>query len=635
MKKNFQTYFYSVIGVIALLLIVIAFNVITATMKVRVDLTKEKAYTLSAGTRAILAKLDTPVTLRFYYSSSAELSQNTLFLKAYAQRVQDLLAEYKQAAKGKLIILNYNPKPESDAEDSAQLDGVEGQMLPSGEKFYLGISVSMLDAKQAIPFLMPNRERQLEYDISRAIAQVITPEKPVVGIMSPLPVMGSPNAALMMRMGQQAQEPWTIVEELKNDYTVKQVEMTADKIDDDIKVLVVIQPRGITDAAQYAIDQFIMRGGKLVAFLDGTSLVDKRNDNPMMAQMPGGGSSMDKLINAWGLHFDSTKVAADLNYEWKGRGQNGQPRQEPAVLVMTGDAINKDDVATSEIEDVLLPLCGVFTGTPVAGLKETVLLKTSKDSQLVEGMMAGLGGDNVLKDFKPSGTEYALAVRLAGKFKTAFPDGKPKEAKPDEKTPDKGAERPADSLKECKADNSVVLFGDADFIYDQFALEKQNVLGMALVRPVNGNLTLAQNVIEQMAGDSDLIGVRSRAVQSRPLTRIHEMEAKAEEASQNKIKEFEDRKRETQEKINELQRNKDQGQQRFILSPEQQAELEKLKKEAASVNAQLKQENKKLTRDKENLENWLKWSNILVMPGLVTISGIGLAIFKKKRTSAK
>src|ERR1700722_11643621 len=352
MKKNFQTYFYSVLGVIALLLIVIAFNFITATMKVRVDLTKEKAYTLSPGTRAILAKLDTPVTLRFYYSSTAELTQNTLFLKTYAQRVQDLLAEYKQAAKGKLIILNYNPKPESEAEDSAQLDGVEGQMLPSGEKFYMGISVNMLDAKETIPFLTPNREQMLEYDISRAISRVATPEKPVVGVMSPLPVFGTPNAAMMRQMGQQAQEPWTVIDELKGDFTVKPVEMTTDKIDDDIKVLVVIQPRGITDTAEYAIDQFIMRGGKLVAFLDGTSLVDKRNDNPMMSQMPGGGSSLDKLINAWGLHFDSSKVVADMNYKMKLMGRNGQPSEEPAFLAVTDSGINKDDIATSQIEDV-------------------------------------------------------------------------------------------------------------------------------------------------------------------------------------------------------------------------------------------------------------------------------------------
>ena len=378
MKKNFQTYFYSVAGVIALVLIVIAFNVVTSTMKVRVDLTKEKAYTLSAGTRSILHRLDTPVKIRFYYSSSAELTQDTLFLKTYAQRVQDLLAEYKQAAKGKLIIENYNPKPDSDAEDSARLDGVEGQMLPSGEKFYLGLAVSMLDTKEAIPFLVPNRERLLEYDISRAISRVMTTEKPVAGIMSPLPVMGTPNAEMMRQMGQQAQPAWTLVDELKGDFTVKPVEMTADKIDDDVKVLVVIHPKEITDTAQYAIDQFIMRGGKLVAFLDGTSIIDKRNDNPMMSQLPGGGSSLDKLLTAWGLHFDSTKVVADLNYKMRLMGRNGEPSDEPAFLAVTDEGINKDDIATSQIADVWLPLCGAFTGTPVAGLEGNCAVENAR-----------------------------------------------------------------------------------------------------------------------------------------------------------------------------------------------------------------------------------------------------------------
>jgi len=250
MKKNYQTYLYSVVGVIAVVLIVIAINFILAGMKIRVDLTKEKVYTLSPGTRAILKRLDTPVTLRFYYSSTAELTQDTLFLKTYAQRVQDLLAEYKQAARGKLKIENYNPKPDSDAEDSARLSGVEGQLLPSGEKFYLGLAVSVADEKESIPFLAPNREPELEYDITRAISRVMTTEKPVIGIMSPLPVMGSPNAAMMMQMGQQAQPAWTIVDELKGDFTVKPVEMTADKIEDDIKVLVVIDPKNITDTAQ-------------------------------------------------------------------------------------------------------------------------------------------------------------------------------------------------------------------------------------------------------------------------------------------------------------------------------------------------------------------------------------------------
>ncbi len=636
MKKNsYETFVYSVAGVAILVIILIAFNALTGTFKQRVDLTKEKAYTLSAGTRAILNKLDSKVKVRFYYSSSAEIPGEFIGLKTYAQHVKDLLDEYKQAAKGKIILEQYDPKPDSDAEDSARLDGVEGQMLPSGEKFYLGLSVSQLDSKEAIPFFAPDRERLLEYDLSRAIASVANPEKPVVGVMSPLPVFGSPMNPMMARMGQGGgQEPWSIIGELKQQYDVKQVEMTADKIDDAIKVLIVIHPKEITETAQYALDQFIMRGGKLIAFLDATSIVDSRNENPMMGQMPGAGSTLDKLLKAWGIQFENTKVAADLNYKMRLMGRNNQPTDAPAFLSISGDGINKDDIATSEIKDVWIPFGGVFTGTPVSGLKETVLLKTTKDSQLVDGMMASMGGESVMNDFKPSGTEYALAVRLTGKFKTAFPDGKPKDDKKDEKKP-ADDQKPGDSLKETKADNTVVLFGDADMLYDQFTIRKQNFLGMMMQEPMNGNLTLAQNLVEQLGGDSNLISVRSRATVSHPFTRIQKMEARADEAFQSKIKEFEESKRETQEKINELQRAKDPNQQRFVLSPDQQKELENLKKKAAETNMKLKEEKKNLAREKESLQNTLKWTNILGMPAVVAITGLCLAGFKRKRTSAK
>src|ERR1051326_1353263 len=201
-KKTIETILYSAGGMLAMAVILIAFNVIAGAFKDRVDLTKENAYTLSAGTRAILRKLDTPVKVRFY-CSQGETAPETVFLKGYAKRVEDLLAEYKQIAHGKLVIEKYDPQPDSDAEDSARLDGVEGQLLRNGEKFYLGLAISVLDEKQAIPFLDPNRERLLEYDLSRAISRVVTPEKPVVGIMSPLPVFGMPSNPMMMRMGQQ------------------------------------------------------------------------------------------------------------------------------------------------------------------------------------------------------------------------------------------------------------------------------------------------------------------------------------------------------------------------------------------------------------------------------------------------
>ena len=634
MKKNsFETILYSVIGVLALLLILVAANVISGVIKKRIDFTQDKAYTLSPGTRAILAKITKPVKIRFFYSSSAELPSGGLYLKTYAQRVQDMLAEYKQASGGKLIVQQFDPKPDSDAEDEAHKNGVDGQQLNDGSVFYLGASVSVLENSQTIPFFNPDDERLLEYKLSQAISRVITPEKPVIGIMSGLPIFGVESNPMMEQMGGPApQDPWAFVSALKEDFNVKQVDLTADKIDDDIKVLIVVHPKEISDKTQFAIDQFLMRGGRLVAFLDAISLLDKSSGGmPGGAQLPGAGTSLDKLLKAWGIQFDNSKVVADLTYENKKATLRTGPN--PGWIALSEDRLNKDDVVTSQLGEVWIPFGGVFTGTPTPGLKETVLLKTSKDSQLVEGMMAALSGDSITKDFKPSGTEYTMGLRLTGKFKTAFTNGAPVE-KPVDAAATNQPPKPADSLKESAMDTAVVLIADSDMFSDMFSVQKVQTPFGEIPRVMNGNLDLAQGLVENLAGDTDLIAIRSRATTSRPFTRIDKMEAKAEEAYQGKINEYEQSLQETRQRLAELQKTKDQNQQ-FVLSPEQQAEIEKLRKKEGQVNHDLKQERKELARDIDSTKNWIKWGNIIGMPLLVAISGICLAGIKRRRTSAK
>ncbi len=634
-KKQLETLLYSVVGVGAMFLIIVAVNLIAGAAKSRVDLTADRLYTLSDGTKAILKKLDGPVEIRFYCTQGEK--EMPLALKSYAQRVEDLLSEYRQNAKGNLEIKKLNPAPDSDAEDSAQLDGVEGQMLPNGEHLYLGLAISYGDAKVAIPFLSPEREKLLEYDISRAVTRVFSTDKPTVGVMTPLPMFGMPMNPMMMRMGQQGQEPWVVISELKRDFTVKEVPLDTDKIDDDIKVLIVAHPKDISDKAQYAIDQFVLRGGKLIAFCDGLSLSDTRGQqNPMMPNM-GGGSSLDKLLKAWGLQFDTTKVAADMKFVTR-IVRNNRQEAVPAVLSLTPEGINKDDVGTSQLDNLLLPFAGAFTGTPADGLKQTVLLKTTPDSQLVEGFMAQMAGEQISKDFKASGTSYALAVRLQGKFKTAFPDGKPKDKdadkKDDEKKDEKKDAKPEESLKESKSENAVVLFGDADLLSDHFSVQVQNFFGQKIVIPRNGNLAMVQNIVEQMAGDSNLIKVRSRASLNRPFTVVQEMQKKAEDNYRSKIKELETSLQETQQKLNELQSKKEKG-QRFILSPEQQAEVKKFKEKEAAAKRDLKEVRKDLRRDIDSLETRLKWTNIAGMPVVVTMFGLGLAMFKRQRAKAR
>src|SRR5437867_11702800 len=639
-KKQLETLLYSTVGVAAMFVLLSGFNVVSAAFKQRIDLTKEKAFTLSQGTKAILKKIDTPVKVRFYCSRVENATPETVFLRNYAQQVEDLVDEFKQYAGGKLSIQKFNPTPDSDAEDSAKLDGVQGQSLSvEGEPFYLGLAINMLDETVAIPFLSPAHEKMLEYDVIRAISQVITPQKPVVGVMSALPVFGEFNP-MMMRMGQRGQEPWIIINELKGDFTVKEVSLGVDKIDDEIKALVVIYPRDISDGAQYAIDQFILRGGKLVAFLDPLSIADNRNSNhsnPLQGSMASG-ATMDKLLKAWGIEFDVSKAVADMTFKTNIRGQDGRPQAAAAVLSLTKDAMNADDALTSQLDNLLLPYPGVFTGTPAAGLKETVLLKTTKNSQLIDKIMAQFGGGD--KDFKASDKEYALAIRLTGKFKTAFPDGKPGEKSAEkkdegEKKEDKKPEtKPDNSLKESTTDGVVILVGDSDMIFDPVCVQVQNIFGQKIVIPQNGNLNLAQSMVEQLAGDSNLIGVRSRATLNRPFTVVQKMEERAQESYRSKTKELEASPSETHQKLNELQRTKEKGQQRFILSPEQQ-QLARFRQKEAEAKKELKQVRKNLRRDVDSMEDRLKWVNILAMPFIVSLSGIGLAVYKRKRTAAK
>jgi len=624
-KKAFQTGLFSVIGIAAMLLILVAINFIAGRVKQRVDLTAEHAYTLSAGTKAILAKLDTPVQIRFYCSQNENAMP--VFLKTYAQRVDDLLNEYRQNSRGLIQIQKLDPEPDSDAEDSARLEGVEPQPLSNGERVYLGMSVSLLDQKEAIAFLTPERERLLEYDISRAIARVMTPEKPVIGVMSSLPIMGM---GAMMPMQEQGEPPWVLIAELKRDYNVKEVELTATSIPDDVKVLLVIHPKGITEATQYALDQFVLRGGKLIAFLDPMAVLDSESQSANQLGSPPSKSNLEKLLKAWGITFDSSQVLADLDFV----GRTAQGRA-PAVLALNEKAINKDDIATADSGSLFMAFSGVFKGTPAQGLKETVLLHSSKDSQLVDPMMARVGGEGIITSFKPSGTEYALAIRLSGKFKTAFPEGKPKslETKPNEKKEE--APPASASLKESKQDTAVVLVGDSDMIQDRVAVrELGNPLGQRMFMPANGNLAFAENVVDQLSGDSNLITVRSRASRDRPFTVVKKMQADAESSYRSKIKELEDNLAETQRKIGELKSSKQDG-QRFILSPEQQEELGNFRKKEAEAKTQLKEVRKKLRADIDSLENRIKWIDIAGMPALVALTGLAFAVIKRKRSAAR
>ena len=535
-------------------------------------------------------------------------------------------------AGGNLVIEKFNPKPDSDEEDAAQLDGVEPQTLNTGEQFYLGLSVSKLDRKQAIPALSAQRERLLEYDLIRAITRVAVVDKPILGVMSALPVMGAP----FNPMSRQPTEAWALASELKRDFDVKALGVDIESIDAAIKTILLIQPRDISERAEYALDQFVLRGGKLIAFVDPHMYFDQQ-PNPMMPMASGqaGQSSLPRLFKAWGINMEAGKVLADINYA-SGSGQ----RTTPTVLTLNRRAFNRDDVSLGQIDTLLLAFSGVFEIKPAAGLTVNELIRSSTNTMMIDGIVASLSGDTAMKGFVPLNKSLPLAVRLSGKFKTAFPEGAPEDPrgkpapKPDAKGDGKPEAKPAAAapLKESAGDNSVVLVADADMLADGAAVEVQNIFGQRIVTPSNGNLAFAQGLVEQAAAGDDLSSLRTRQSIFRPLTVVREMEASAQKQYFSKIKSLEDDLMQTTEKMQGLQKQSGGQKSAQILTPAQQAEVERFKKRTLDTRRELKDLRKNLRQDAEALQFWTKVANIAIVPLLVALFGIGVAVLRGRRT---
>ncbi|MBI2296420.1 MAG: Gldg family protein, partial [Betaproteobacteria bacterium] len=443
-----------------------------------------------------------------------------------------------------------------------------------------------------------------------------------------LPVMGR---SLNPLLKQQPSEPWVVISELKRIFDLREVRLDARKVDDDIKVLLVIPPRNITDETEYAVDQFVLRGGKLIAFVDPYAYFDQQPDltNPFGGAQAGQ-STLYSLFKAWGVDVDMGKVIADLTFA-SGAG----PRLLPTLLSLNPQALNLEDVVTSQVGTLLIPFGGAFKGKPAEGLTQTVLAHTSKNSMPVDLIIATLSGEPSTRGFQPVGEELPLAIRLTGKFSTAFPGGKPKpfampgrdKKKAEEKKPE---EKPEPHLRQSAEANSVVLVADVDLLADGAAVEVQEVFGQRVVVPRNGNLALALGLVEQLSGDNALISLRSRASFSRPLTVIREMEARAQEQYLGKIKELEDSLNATQEKLQALQKTKG-GATSTVLTPEQQAELENFRKKAVETRRDLKELRKNLRVETDSLEFWTKVINIGIVPLLVALAGLLLALAKRRR----
>ena len=609
---------YAGLGLVAV--IVAASCMILGALPLRHDFTAERLYTLSKGSKAVLGQLEKDVTLKCFMSASA--ADMPMSLKTYAAQVQNLLKEYARAAGGRLVIENYDPKPDSDAEDWAQRYGVEPQMASAfGSPVYFGLVAVCGDNEETLGVISPRTEATLEYDITRLVTRVAWPERPVVGVMSALKgLLGGEMNPMMMQMGQRPPQGWATFNELKKDYDVREIPVDAEEIDPAVKTLVVVHPRDFSDKALFAIDQFVLRGGKLIVCVDPMSVMDlmaSRGQGQMMGMGGGDGpSTLGKLFEAWGVTFTADKVTADLSAATRLGDGRGGAENNPAFLSLGAANMDKGDLLVSGLSEVMLPFAGSFTFAGKDGLAFTPIVTTSeKDACEVDRMSAQYGMGAMKDGLKPDGVRRVLAARLDGTFATAYPKG-----------PD-GTNDVSKALASGKS--SVLLFGDSDFLADQFCVQLLKTPFGSMAQPMNDNLSLFSNVIEQFAGRSELIGVRSRGRSNRPFDKVDALEAEALKTWQSKEAALQEELRSTRQRLAELQKGKT-GSERMILTKEQSDEIVKFRKLQANTSRELKNVRKSLTADIDSLGTLLKAINVLLVPVLVVAFGIFHGLMRRR-----
>jgi ABC-type uncharacterized transport system involved in gliding motility auxiliary subunit len=636
----------AVLGLVALGLIVVAANLLVSSLGLghkNADFTSDKVHTLSDGTKGILKELGAPVVIRYYATRSSTYMPEEL--KLHMRRVDDLLAEYENLSGGKLRIEELDPQPDTDAEDSANLDGIRGQTFDD-QNLYFGLAVSCLDRTATIPFIDPNQETMLEYQLSRAISEVARPDKPLIGLMAGLPIAGEQNPMMMMQ-GQQGSPPWVVYQQLRQSYEVKDLTMTPETIDPSIDLVLLFHPAGITPEAEFAIDQYLLQGGTVVACVDPYSVAAQMSSPPPNPMTGAAGaptaSTLPTLLGAWGVSMD-TRVLADEKFQTTMGGN----RPGVAVLTIPQDGMpQKDNVITRDLTSLTFLLPGGLTKTGGGGVSITSLVRSSDKGGLVDPMKASQLDPVLARDFRGE-RAYDIVMHLAGSFKSAFPKGKPgteeaaaEDEKKDDATADgekkeeeKKEEKPSHLVEATKPGN-VFLISDIDAFANQFAYRIQNFGGgMQVVQQVNGNASLLFNIIDQAAASTHLIGARSRAAIARPFTKIKELEAEANKQVGDKIKAFETQAEEAQRKLAELQSQKAAGSELY-LSPEQEAEIVALRKQEVDANKEIRELQKDLRRAKDRLAGNAMVTNIFSMPLLVILLGIGLFLKRRSATRAR
>ena len=616
---------FSVLGVIAVAAIVIGINMFADARlaNVQVDLTRGHLYTLSPGTRQILSGLKEPVTLRLFYSR--QLGSAVPVYGTYADHVREMLQAYAALAKGRVKLEFYDPEPFSDTEDRALAYGLQGVPVDQGgAQVYFGLAGSNLeDDERTIAFFQPERERFLEYDLTKLVYELSNPKRPVIGVMSSLPLDGDPRMMMMTRGQGPGGQPYASAMLLRQTNQVKTVATDAQVIDPDIQVLLVAEAQNLSDPTLYAIDQFVMRGGRLMVMVDPWSEALAATPNPTGMPPTDTHSDLKKLFDAWGIAFDPTKVVGDLTGAWRVRSEDRVQAVNYVAWFNIREGINHDDPATADLDQVTVASSGFLAKAPNATIDFTPLLSSSARSGLLSVDQVKMPEPaKILADFKPEGGPRVIAARVHGVLKSAFTE--PPELAKDQKRPDNF---PAFKAQTDGPANLVVV-ADSDILADRFWVRTADFFGQQTATPFADNGPFVANLIGTLAGGDALIGLRSRGDTNHPFVLVNEMQSEAEAR-------FRQTEQGLQKQLQTLRQGSggaaDKAPAEAVITPEQRAAIDAARKDIVDTRQQLRAVQLELNHDISRLETWLRVLDIVLVPAVLTVVAISLGLLQRRR----
>lgn len=619
------------VTVLLLIAALVLINLLVSFYPAKIDLTEQRIYTLSQGTRNLLTKIEEPITLQFYFSRSIE--GLPISFKNYATRVEELLRQYEGAAGGMIHLEVIDPKPDSEEEEAAARAGVQGQSLQNGSAIYFGLAAAQADNQETIAFFTTNRESFLEYDISQLLFTVQQFDKSRLGLLTSLPLQAPP----MAMPGQPQQPDQVVISEWERTFEIVPIQPSDSKLPDNLDVLAVIHPQGLDPQLVFEIDQHVLSGKPLFLALDPSSrfFKDQAGQNQQFGQMPPNmASNLPNLLAAWGVTFDTQQVVGDNTLASQVITNQGNVRF-PVWLTLTADRFNRDLLPTSNLKTMMMIESGSFTMAESEDLTFTPMIMTTPSAGNVASMMLNFTPPSELsRQINPSGEPQILAGMISGTFTTAFPDGRPAAIEPTgeedgETQPDEPA---VPGLTASTRPGTVILVTDTDWLLDSYSVRRMNFLGMTALEPLNDNLSFGSSSLEYLGGSEDLISIRGKGTTLRPFVVVQQMEAAAQERYQVELEEVDARLREVQNELNQLATQQSEG-RRLVATPEIQQALENYRAQEASVRAERRKIRKALRENIERLETVLLLANLLIIP--IGILLIGITFFTRRNRRQK